>query len=108
MPSFYDTGSYNLKDILDGKFVGKVHVESPPSDAGGGRSYVMHYALVKSSPETGWAVYTKPTQAAAREFKWEGTGETLAQFLSWMNDSSRRANLRYVITTVREQDTIPG
>lgn len=104
--SFWDNGTYNVKDIDTGNFVGKVHVENAATDIAGGRGYVVHYALVKSNPESGWGVYAKPTQQGNKSFKYEPTGESLAQFLAWVNDTGRKPNLRYIFQGVREKDAL--
>lgn len=107
MPSFIDEGSWNLRDTTLNKLVAKVHVETPQGDVGGGRTYVIHTALVKSAiGDSGWDVYTKPTASNNRQFKWEATNETFAQFQAWVNDNTRKSSLRYVHQGIREQDSL--
>lgn len=107
-PSFLDQGTYNLKDIDTGLFVGKVHVEAPAADLVGGRGHVMHWALVKSpTGESGWGVWVKPTQQLPKQVKFEGTGETLAQFIGWMHAPDRKGDIRYLFQGTREIDFIP-
>lgn len=108
MPSFIDNGTYNLRDLGTNVLVGKVHVEPSAADAAGGRGYIMHYALLKVDPsEAGWGIYVKPTQNIQKSYRWEGTGETLAQFLNWMGDATRKSKIRYTVTGMREQDVVP-
>lgn len=108
MPSLCDGGTFNIRDIDTNLLVAKVHVEPPAAEAAGGRGYVMHWALVKSpTGDSGWGVWARPTQLVAKPLKWEGTGETLTQFLTWMHLSTRKEHLRYLFQGTRELDIIP-
>ena len=103
--TYLDSGTWNIKDVDTGNLVAKVHVEPAATDAAGGRSYIIHWALVKSTiSDSGWGVYSKPTNN--KQWKWESTGETLANFVAWTNDSNRKPNLRYVVQGTREQDAL--
>lgn len=105
-PSFTDPGTYNLRDVDTGLLVAKIHVEAAATDVAGGRAYIVHYALVKSSlGESGWGVYARPTQQTNKNFRWEGTGETLATFVTWL--TTRKVNIRYVSAGHRELDAVP-
>jgi hypothetical protein len=103
--TFMDSGTWNIKDVDSGNLVAKVHVEIAATDVAGGRSYIVHWALVKSAiSDAGWGVYVKP--ANNKQWKWETTNETLANFVAWTNDANRKPNLRYVIQGTREQDVL--
>jgi hypothetical protein len=104
-PSFSDPGTYNLRDEGTNTLVGKIHVEAAATDVAGGRAYIIHYALVKSSTgDAGWGVYARPTQGANKGFTWEPTGETLTQFTSWV--TTKKTFLRYISMGSREQDAV--
>lgn len=106
VPSFADNGTYNLRDLESDVLVGKVHVEVAADDVAGGRGYIIHWALAKSSTGiSGWGTYSKPTQSNNRSLKWEGSGESLTTFLNWV--ASNKNNLRYVMSGMREQDVVP-
>ncbi|MDP2314501.1 MAG: hypothetical protein Q8P41_16480 [Pseudomonadota bacterium] len=106
IPSFNDPGTYNVRDLDTGLLVGKVHVEPPNVDAAGGRGNVVHWAIIKSSiGDQNWGVWAKPNQQNGKQWKWEGTGESLATFLGWMN--TNKGNVRYVFQGTREQDVVP-
>lgn len=103
--TFADSGTWNIKDLDTGNFVAKVHVELAATDVAGGRSYVIHWALVKNAiADQGWGIYSKPGNN--RQWKWESTAETLANFVSWVSDQNRKPNLRYVVQGTREQDAL--
>ncbi|MDP2305170.1 MAG: hypothetical protein Q8P18_04005 [Pseudomonadota bacterium] len=107
-PSFNDPGTFNIRDLDTGLLVAKLHVEVPAADVAGGRGYLMHWAMVKASTgDAGWGVWARPTQGNNKQWQWEGTGETFAQFLTWMHLSTRKGNLRYLVQGAREQDIIP-
>ena len=108
VPAFMETGTFNLRDLDTDLIVGKVHVEPGASDAAGGRGFVVHWAIIKvSTGETGFGVWSKPTKTNNKRWKWEGSDETLTDFLNWMQDSSRKAKIRYLIQGCREQDGVP-
>lgn len=105
-PSFSDPGTYNLRDVAANVLVGKIHVEVAATDLAGGRAYILHQALVKSSTgDPGWGVYARPTQQANKTFQWEPTGETLAAFAGWV--ASKKTFLRYVSMGTHELDVVP-
>ena len=106
--SYNDPGSFNLRDLDTGLIVGKRHIEPSADNMAGGRSYIVHTGIAKSSTgDSGWGVYAKPTQLVAKQMKYEGTGESLSTFLSWLHDSGRKSNLMYTVSIVREQDVVP-
>lgn len=108
IPFSSDAGTFNIRDLDTNLLVAKVHVEAAAADAAGGRGFVVHWAMVKASTgDAGWGVWAKPTQNNNKQWKWEGTGETLAQFLTWMHLSTRKGNLRYMFQGSRELDVIP-
>ena len=108
VPSFLDPGTYNLRDLDTDLIVAKVNVEAGGADIAGGRGYLVHWAIIKTSTgESGFGVCAKPTVQNNKSWKWEGTNETLAQFATWMHESSRKSKIRYLMQGCREQDGVP-
>lgn len=108
VPSFVDTGGWNIRDIDTNKLVAKVHVEEAAIDAAGGRTFVIHWGIAKSNTgDSGWGVWTKPTQNGNKSWRWEPTGESLQQFMDWMHLGTRKGALRYLVQGSREVDIIP-
>ncbi|MES2643728.1 MAG: hypothetical protein V4850_29850 [Myxococcota bacterium] len=105
-PSYTDPGTYNLRDLDTGLLVAKVHVEMSAADVAGGRGFIVHWAILKSA-SGGWGAWVKATQQVPKSFKWEGTGETLQQFLGWMHAPERKDNIRYMFQGTREVENIP-
>ncbi len=108
VPSFSDTGTFNIRDVDNDVLVAKVHVETAAADVAGGCTFVIHWAIAKSSTgDTGWGVWSKPTMGSNKSWRWEPSNESLSDFVTWVHTTTRKPNLRYVVQSVREQGGIP-